>query len=1179
MAESELQYIETMQAYMKVWREEREHLQAQHQSEISSHQESFAREKRKLIEEFQFKTLDPDDDGQSLLEDLNEKMQKIKEAHESQIRVLKARHEVKEKDHLVAFRSGLPIHGGVAVSPATGSLQPFSTSTANSIPGASESYAKACMIPVPKQTEQDEPRLTRATPTVRWDVVPSTEATAQLRPQNGFAFQSVKPVSCKVSREVADNGERLLIQFQNKPATQKRKATEDAPVAKKARLESPGHAANTPNSLSEQSIPPNDSNAATPTTEQPSPPPPQRTISIEEVRRNGPEKGIWDTIVEWPPKSGKHYILFCEEHQVWMKQNAIAAAAKHLNGRFHNYPNRSFDPAVEALGYLVIGCTHQLAILHNEQVKMAYANGYQPKNGINKNCKHSKKPPTDSQSMVVKKPQPVNKSAKVPPKLSSKPRRFGDGITNPKTYHVYFGLWTETCTMYPVMILGWDNWRPGGIKSSLFKSGLLNEPAQLPECYIYRHDRIVDWAPGYEDGGDYVTLREFPVYYFDQGRSVGWIPASHLTKFPLYQTELPKKTAYRWSWVRDFILEREGEYKTWAEREAARIENRLAPWNPAGHVPSPRCITSDGQFAGHEEDSNFDPTDDEDEYLKEPAFEGDISSDDDYPGEHKIDREGDLDMEDLGEDIGSVDKAFLTYHTRSHTKPGTTFSRPVIRNEDSPSTVTPSKPYLKTDLEGLKAAESLPQSGCFASELPRPPADRDAKSATESPTVQHASGVAKINKPQVKTVPLTSNGPKRRPDRKGPLNVMPSESAKEDPAAHQNTAVAKSDRLSSLPNSERENNRYGQTINGTAGERAAPMGDCKAAEHHWIQSHALSHSPHSHPQCTQLSDVGQATDTASHRRGEKSNFSSTKAKTSSPLNSPIRLSGITSARASMPAGVPEPSISQDISAKVNESHRYPQARKTVPELAPVSKHPSTPADRPGITCSDVGNASSVGTPKSTAKRIWMITKADYAVQARATEIRRADSLSADLEAPNAPANVAPSPATLISSASGLTAITLPSAPATQHAPTDAVSTRTPLSETTVPAVAQTPNHELSYCKIGSNAWERASPKDTCLQLYKSPDGRTMRAHGGPVDLEIDPKALGTVWWETIQCAPDKFSRLTLNFKAAGLEDAVIVFDRSPGSRLSVGKIQTRDFVRWLQWQNRDLKVHPPKLST
>lgn len=54
------------------------------------------------------------------------------------------------------------------------------------------------------------------------------------------------------------------------------------------------------------------------------------------------------------------------------------------------------------------------------------------------------------------------------------------------------------------------------------------EKSEVPECFLTRYSTIVNWAPGFEDGGSRVEEREYPILWFDENRSIGWTRACHL---------------------------------------------------------------------------------------------------------------------------------------------------------------------------------------------------------------------------------------------------------------------------------------------------------------------------------------------------------------------------------------------------------------------------------------------------------------------------------------------------------------------------------------------------------------------------------------------------------------------------------------------------------------------------
>ncbi|KAI0853643.1 hypothetical protein F5Y00DRAFT_225150 [Daldinia vernicosa] len=341
---------------------------------------------------------------------------------------------------------------------------------------------------------------------------------------------------------------------------------------------------------------------------------PTRTITFDEVYQNGTAKHK-DTIVEWPSGSRMWYILKCEKHEARFTKNAVHGAARHLNGRGHGFLDRNRDMAVKTLGYLVVDCNEELVKLNNQVAEESYKNGYKPP--LAKPEKQSKKKDKVKDKAQKRLRQEGKKSSSsltanpgvdvTPKKSKVRARQNSDTpisrrnssnsqkiITNPKTFHIYHGRWKSNGSseddheIYPVMILGWDSQDGSGLKNStLNTTGLLKKSASPPNCYIYESNKIVGWAPGYEDGGVKVDSRKFPVMFFDESQTVAWLPARYLTKFPLYKRTPPPELDHPFNAARRWIAEREG-FSTWEEREKARL------YPPTSRPPSISPITPIG---------------------------------------------------------------------------------------------------------------------------------------------------------------------------------------------------------------------------------------------------------------------------------------------------------------------------------------------------------------------------------------------------------------------------------------------------------------------------------------------------------------------------------------------------------------------------------------------------------
>lgn len=287
-------------------------------------------------------------------------------------------------------------------------------------------------------------------------------------------------------------------------------------------------------------------NSKRPKTGRPSTGPPltERTISFDEVHMNGAPDYMHMTV----HFEGHNYIMKCEEHQVhFAAQKPITAAAKHLDSIVHNNQSRDHRNAVIKLGYLVIGCTPELIQKHNMLVQDAYANGYRPlrpKVRYEK-PKAPKDPKTSDDMLHLATPQgpasttphgeDISKSTQL--NCSSIPGAMNP--IQPIAGELYYGNAKPANPgakpkKFIVMVLPWKQLPPLNerMPPTLGQSPLLRE-AQRKTCYIYDQDGIVGWMPGYEDNGQHVKKRWFPVLWFEKTApdSYGWLRAGDLSPY------------------------------------------------------------------------------------------------------------------------------------------------------------------------------------------------------------------------------------------------------------------------------------------------------------------------------------------------------------------------------------------------------------------------------------------------------------------------------------------------------------------------------------------------------------------------------------------------------------------------------------------------------------------------
>ncbi|KAI1189766.1 hypothetical protein F5B17DRAFT_166850 [Nemania serpens] len=298
---------------------------------------------------------------------------------------------------------------------------------------------------------------------------------------------SEKTFSCTAQREFANGEEQYILRYK----TKNRKALQKFPNFRTK-----------PSPHADQSVV---TSALTATKE----PLVSRTITFDEVYQNGQAEHK-DTIVEFPAESGQWYILKCEEHNLRFKQRPLQGAAKHLNGQLHGCLERAWPTAIRMLGYRVIDCTAAAAKKNNEAVDEAFANGYKPA-GLQKIKKNRKRADAIPKLQGAISRAGLHGIASFSSSSGRRKTSQIEGITNPKAFHVYCCLWRPR--FYPVVILGWDDQKPGGLEVRLSGTGLLDKTSNPPSCYIYHNAAIVGWAPGFEDGGPKVNQRKFPAMF------------------------------------------------------------------------------------------------------------------------------------------------------------------------------------------------------------------------------------------------------------------------------------------------------------------------------------------------------------------------------------------------------------------------------------------------------------------------------------------------------------------------------------------------------------------------------------------------------------------------------------------------------------------------------------------
>ncbi|RSL42443.1 hypothetical protein CEP54_015480 [Fusarium duplospermum] len=185
------------------------------------------------------------------------------------------------------------------------------------------------------------------------------------------------------------------------------------------------------------------------------------------------------------------YILECRKHDKHFKKNPILGAAKHLDSGNHGCIGRDHEQAIRKLGTRVLGCTATLAAKNNAIADRE-----------------------EAEKRVASKP------SKTPASKSD----------------VCVTHWQGHKGFYPIYILPLGVClRMGFRKSAILETDLIK---QLPACYEFDPDTdsIPRWAPGYEDGGNKVHKRLYPVmifksWRFPEANEISFIAASHIRPY------------------------------------------------------------------------------------------------------------------------------------------------------------------------------------------------------------------------------------------------------------------------------------------------------------------------------------------------------------------------------------------------------------------------------------------------------------------------------------------------------------------------------------------------------------------------------------------------------------------------------------------------------------------------
>ncbi|CAI0650560.1 unnamed protein product [Colletotrichum noveboracense] len=247
-------------------------------------------------------------------------------------------------------------------------------------------------------------------------------------------------------------------------------------------------------------------------------------IEFDEVCQDG-EAELKHTIIKF---SNKFYILKCDKHGVHFRQNALIAAAKHLNSAFHGFMKKDFRQAIDSLGIRVVNCNDTLAKLNNDCVRHAFEMGYKPMNLLQSRY--------DPRSRHDTPTRPPERGLSLPAVSQQTPEKedVSEQVLNPKPGDLYWANCPNTNKASLVIALGWKDLSMCG-RDEMFCDLTLHKDMPRSLCYEFDDEGIIGWAAGYGDGESLVSSRETPVMRCESNGedSFMWTSVRLLTPFRL----------------------------------------------------------------------------------------------------------------------------------------------------------------------------------------------------------------------------------------------------------------------------------------------------------------------------------------------------------------------------------------------------------------------------------------------------------------------------------------------------------------------------------------------------------------------------------------------------------------------------------------------------------------------
>lgn len=318
----------------------------------------------------------------------------------------------------------------------------------------------------------------------------------------------------------------------------------------------------------------------------------QRDIDFNEVYQNGHAR-YKHHIVE---HEGRFYILRCDECEMHFNDSPLKGAGRHLDSKKHGWMFRGHAVVVKVLGIEVLNCNRERQKTNNDEFKLALEAGYRV----------YRKP----SSARARGPQPQEQAqeesrqqANITNSRRRNRRATGEAVLDPVPGKIYLAFWRGLGRVAVIVLprgcFGDPSFGEVGLDGSSLAEDTDLLEKDVPECYRVSPEtrKITGWQDGYEDGGEKVRERKYPVMYFDGvdgflKSSVGWMSVGDLEEYDPDSFAGNGDLIANYAHLRKFEKERE-RAKEAAEKQAdapATEGHRSETPEPDLYSASPRPV-------------------------------------------------------------------------------------------------------------------------------------------------------------------------------------------------------------------------------------------------------------------------------------------------------------------------------------------------------------------------------------------------------------------------------------------------------------------------------------------------------------------------------------------------------------------------------------------------------------